>query len=173
MSLVVLTFGLKSCLLSVIVLIYCVITENFTHLPTNPVSVNLIQHPPPSSPIPGTGAISACVDTTCRVLNMWEDTEFIYILCVCSISDSERWGSFPSLDNVSTGFIILRADTRSIVSFFSQQQKWHACRNPRSNCTCGVTRITWDLCFALAGVACFSFNGQTAFCMQRSTKTDF
>lgn len=48
----------------------------------------------------GTGAISACGDTTHRELNMWEDSEFVYIVCVFSISDKVRRRDFPSLDNI-------------------------------------------------------------------------
>lgn len=68
----------------------------------------------------GTGAISACGDTTRRESNMWEGSEFVYIVCVCLVFLTRLGGEiFPALTTyVSTGFIILRADTHSILSFF-------------------------------------------------------
>lgn len=142
-SMVVLTLGYKTCLLSVIALIYCLILENFTHPPTNSVSVNLIQSPPRSPPIAGNGAISACGDTTRRESNMWEDSEFVYI-SVRSISDRVRWGNFLSLDDWIYNPPCRRSEHH--IFLHSSNKNDRACRNPRSNNTCEVRLLKWDLC---------------------------
>lgn len=50
---------------------------------------------------------------------MWEDSEFVYVVCACVVFLTRLGGEiFPGLTTyVSTGFIILRADTHSILSF--------------------------------------------------------